>query len=132
MVVTCLPGDRRHRRDAGRARRAVDVDRAGAAERHPAAVLGAGQPERLPDRPEERHVRGHVELAGRAVHRERDHAASFRPSVEPGLPVDGVRRGGPGDPISSRSVTLSVIYAFRFLSKWARHRFQPSAAAAAL
>ena len=55
MVVTVLPATLEIGVDAGAHRLAVDVDRAGAAQRHAAAELGAGQAQRVAQDPEQRH-----------------------------------------------------------------------------
>ena len=62
------PGaDRRDRGDAGPDGLAVEVDGAGAALGHPAAVLGAGVAEDVPQDPQQRHVGRCVDLALLAV-----------------------------------------------------------------
>ena len=55
-----LAGDVRNRRDAGADRLAVEVDGAGAAERHAAAELGAGHAQRVAQDPQQRHRRRDV------------------------------------------------------------------------
>src|ERR1700722_15593839 len=57
-------GYRRHARAHGGA---VDVHRAGAAQRHAAAELGAGELQVIAERPQQRHVRRDVELVRIAV-----------------------------------------------------------------
>ena len=67
MVVIFLPAARRHRRDAGAQRRAVEVHGAGAALGHAAAELGAGEAEQVAQHPEQRHVGRRVDFALGAV-----------------------------------------------------------------
>src|SRR6266480_426058 len=59
---------RRDRRHARARRLAVDVHGTGAAQRHAAAELGAGELQVIAEGPEERHVRIDVQLAGVTVH----------------------------------------------------------------
>src|SRR3989449_11978 len=69
-------GDGGNRRDAGAGGLAVEMDGAGAAQRHAAAELGAGQPDHVAQHPEQRHVRRHVDLMGLTVDFQRDHDVS--------------------------------------------------------
>src|SRR5262249_3086523 len=64
------------RRQARPHRLAVEVDGAGAAERHAAPELGAGEPQLVPQRPQQGCVRGEVEIVALAVDGDRDHRAS--------------------------------------------------------
>ena len=76
-----LLADRGARRERARARRhAVDVHGAGAALRDAAAVLGAGQADVLPDRPEQRRVGIDVDVVIFAIDIEANH--SEPPQVE--------------------------------------------------
>src|SRR5262249_58972239 len=68
----------RHRgdgRDAGAGRLAVDVDGAGAAERHAAAELAAGEPELVPQGPQQRGLARHIDVLALSVDVECDHRA---------------------------------------------------------
>jgi len=54
---------RRHGRDARARRLTVDVHGTGAAQRHAAAELGAGELQMIADGPQERHLRIDIQLA---------------------------------------------------------------------
>src|SRR5690606_21816927 len=60
-------GHVRDRCDAGADRRAIHMHRAGAAQRHAAAELGAGHAQLVTQRPEQRHVVGDVEVPGLTI-----------------------------------------------------------------
>ena len=67
MVVIALAGGLGHGQAAGTHRHAVEVHRAGAAVPGAAAVLRAGQAERVAQGPEERRVAGDVDPSAGAV-----------------------------------------------------------------
>src|SRR5579883_179890 len=67
-------GDVRHRDAAGADRLAVDMNRAGAAQRDAAAELRSGQAELVAQVPQERHRRVTVEAARLSIHTYADHA----------------------------------------------------------
>src|SRR5438034_10957938 len=69
-----LPGGRGHWRDARANRLSVEVHRAGPAERHAATELRPGQADDIAQRPQDRHVRGHVHGVVLTVDAEGDHA----------------------------------------------------------
>src|SRR5438105_7739867 len=68
----------RQRRYAGTSRFAINVHGASAAERHAAAVLGAGQPEVVAQNPEERSGRLGIYFHRLAIHGEADHESLLR------------------------------------------------------
>ncbi len=75
------PGDR-HRHDAGAHWITVEVHRAGATQRLATGVLGAGQPGKIPDCPEQGHLRVDIEADGLPIEFEIDcqgYAPLFRP-----------------------------------------------------
>ena len=74
MVVIFLPTAALDRERAGARGDAVDVDGAGAALRDAAAVLGAGQADVLPDRPEQRRVGIDVDVVIFAIDIEANHS----------------------------------------------------------
>src|SRR5262245_54124919 len=67
-----FPGQRGHGGDAALQCLTVDVDGTGAAGRNPTAELGAGEPQFVPEIPEQGHGGIAVERAGLAVHVESD------------------------------------------------------------
>ena len=68
-----LADHRRYRDDARAGRLAFDVHRAGAAQGHATAVLGAGEIGDVAQRPEQRHVIGHVQLMVLAIEIQGNH-----------------------------------------------------------
>jgi hypothetical protein len=76
-----LAGDGADRGDARPHRLAVEVHRARAALCDAAAELGPGQAEQVAQRPQQRHLRGRVDLDLLVVDGELDHGPSWRPSV---------------------------------------------------
>src|SRR5260370_12568335 len=102
VALRIEPLDRRHRPpgsivyggDAGAGRLAVDLNRAGAAQRHAAAVFCAGEPQFVPQIPEQRHRRIAVERLLLAVDAQLDHCVPLRL-----VPTAGFypRRSGPGN-----------------------------------
>ena len=63
----CPLADRADRQEAGTHRLALEMDRAGAALGDAAAELGAGQAQDIAQDPQERHVRGYVDLSPSAL-----------------------------------------------------------------
>ena len=78
MVVIFLTVDRAQRHRARTHRDAVDVDGAGAALGDAATVFGTGQPDRLPQHPEQRSVGVDVDLMSRSIDAESSHMQSSR------------------------------------------------------
>ncbi len=72
-----LARDERNRRTAGTNRLAIEVDGAGAAQRHAAAELGAGHAEGVAQDPEQRHLRHDIDGLLFAVQSKRDFAVAI-------------------------------------------------------
>ena len=73
MVVIAPSATAVDRRHAGAHRLAVEMHRAGAAQRDAAAVLGAGQAEQIAQRPQQRHLRVGVDRIARPVDLQTQH-----------------------------------------------------------
>src|SRR5882762_11245455 len=93
-----LAGDGRHRQHAGARRDAVQVDGAGAALGDAAAELGAGEPERVTQHPQERRVGGDVDRFALAVDGEADRWHDGASSRKMEKTCTGGRTDGRGAP----------------------------------
>src|SRR3954451_22602359 len=87
-----LGPDRAYRHRAGAHRGAVDMHGAGAALRDAAPVFGAGQPDRVAQRPQERRARIDIDLINLAVDIQRNHSRHSR-SAAPSAAADTVSSG---------------------------------------
>src|SRR5262249_47724352 len=95
-------GDRAQRHRARAHRNAVDMDGAGAALGDAAAVLGAGQPDRVAQHPQQRRVGVDIDLMGLSIHVEISHVQTSlhrRPAeamIDAALTPRSCRRRGSG------------------------------------
>src|SRR5256712_12954056 len=118
--------DRGHRRDAGADRPAIEMHRAGSAQRRAAAELGAGQSDDVAQYPEQGHVRGYVHRVRLAVYPPRDHdrqasplrrRLSFSGSC---FPPAATTRSRPA-PFASYSAASALAMSVSGVSPWLGH-----------
>src|SRR2546428_1748662 len=122
--------DRGHRRDAGADRPAIEMHRAGSAQRRAAAELGAGQSDDVAQYPEQGHVRGYVHRVRLAVDPQSDHDRQASPlrrrrSLSGScFPPAATTRSRPA-PFASYSAASALAMSVSGVSPWLRHSATP-------
>src|SRR2546425_12668731 len=125
-----LADDRGHRRDAGADRPAIQMHRAGSAQRRAAAELGAGQSDHVAQYPEQGHVRGYVHRVRLAVDPQSDHDRQASPlrrrrSLSGScFPPAATTRSRPA-PFASYSAASALAMSVSGVSPWLGHSATP-------
>src|SRR2546425_137971 len=119
-----------HRRDAGADRPAIEMHRAGSAQRRAAAELGAGQSDDVAQYPEQGHVRGYVHRVRLAVDPQSDHDRQASPlrrrrSLSGScFPPAATTRSRPA-PFASYSAASALAMSVSGVSPWLGHSATP-------